>query len=151
MPPLPAIQNIETEKSKFKNITHELNNYNEIFNLNTYMLTTGNKDRTRLEKTNEIMKGKIMKYKQEFILQEWKVSYMKLKNNLIYFSIIVLGLILVITGLFLKKTLTMLITIIATSVISVIFIFAVILTVKYNSDRRNNLWDHYYFAPMKSD
>ena len=74
MPPLPAIQNIETEKSKFKNITHELNNYNEIFNLNTYMLTTGNKDRTRLEKTNEIMKGKIMKYKQEFIVKKIQTS-----------------------------------------------------------------------------
>lgn len=151
MPALPEIQNIENEKTKFKNLTHELNNYNEIFNLNTYMLSSGNKDKTRLEKTNEVLKGKIMKAKQEFILQEWKVSYMGLKNNLMYFSIIVLCMILVIAGLFLKKTLTLLITIIATSIISVIFILAVVITVKYNSDRRNTLWNHYYFAPMTSD
>lgn len=151
MPPLPAIAEIDEEKKTFKNLTHELNNYNEIFNLNTYMVNSSNKDKARLEKTNEILKGKILKLKQEFVLQEWKMSYLGLKNNLMYFSIIVVSLILVIAGLFLKKTLTLPLTAISTSIISVIFILAVVLVVKYNSDRRNLLWDQYYFAPMKSD
>lgn len=151
MPALPAIAEIDNEKMKFKNLTHELNNYNEIFNLNTYMVNSSSRDKAKLEKTNEVLKGKILKLKQEFVLQEWKMSYLGLKNNLMYFSIIVVSLILVIAGLFLKKTLTLPLTAISTSVISVIFILAVVLVVKYNSDRRNLLWDQYYFAPMKSD
>jgi hypothetical protein len=151
MPPLPALSDIENEKLLFKSLTHELNNYNEIFNLNAYMTNSGNQENMKLQKTNEVLKGQNMKLKQEYILQEWNMSYMNLKNNLMYFSICVVAIILMVAGLFLKEVISKTIAVVITAVISVFFIIAVVVVVKNNSDRRNVLWDHYYFGPMKSD
>lgn len=151
MPPLPALNDIVNEKTQFIGLTHELNNYNEIFNLNAYMTNSGNQERIKLEKTNEILKGQNMKMKQEFILQDWTISYMSLKNNLMYFSICVVSIILIVAGLFLKEVISQTIAVVATAVISLLFILIVVIVVKNNSDRRNVLWDHYYFGPMKSD
>lgn len=151
MPPLPALSDIGNEKAQFVSLTHELNNYNEIFNLNAYMTNSGKQENMKLEKTNEILKGQNMKLKQEFVLQDWTISYMALKNNLMYFSISVVAIILIVAGLFLKEVISKTVAVAATVVISIFFILVVVVVVKNNSDRRNVLWDHYYFGAMKSD
>lgn len=151
MPPLPALADISNEKAQFVSLTHELNNYNEIFNLNAYMTNSGKQENIKLEKTNEILKGQNMKLKQEFILQDWTISYMALKNNLMYFSISAISIIFIVAGLFLKEVISQTIAVVATAVLSILFIIIVVVVVKNNSDRRNVLWGHYYFGPMKSD
>ena len=151
MPPLPALNDIGNEKAQFVSLTHELNNYNEIFNLNAYMTNSGKQENAKLERTNDILKSQNMKMKQEFVLQDWTISYMSLKNNLMYFSICVVAIILIVAGLFLKEVISKTIAVVATAVISVFFILIVVLVVRSNADRRNILWDHYYFGSMKSD
>ncbi len=147
--PLPALDNIETEKTIFKDLTHQLNNYNEIFNLNLYLQNSGLQERERLTKANETLKSKIMKLKQEYVLQEWKKSYMRLKNNLIYYAIVIISVILIFVGLYLNKTIPLGAAVGVTIGLSLFFIITVILIVKANADRRNLVWDQYYWAPMK--
>lgn len=147
---LTDLQNIENEKNMFKDLTHQLSNYNEIFNLNTYLIQSGKEEQIRLQTTNEMMKGKIMKIKQEYVFQYWKIEFMKLKNKLMYFCIFVTAILLIVAGLFLKKTIELQIMIIISVVISLLFIIVVVMSVKSNSDRRNIIWDQYYFPPMQT-
>lgn len=147
--PLPALDNIETEKTIFKDLTHQLNNYNEIFNLNLYLQNSGLQERERLTKANETLKSKIMKLKQEYVLQEWKKSYMRLKNNLIYYAMVIISVILIFVGLYLNKTIPLGAAVGVTVGLSLFFIVTVIFIVKANADRRNLVWDQYYWGPMK--
>jgi hypothetical protein len=147
--PLPALDNIENEKTIFKDLTHQLNNYNEIFNLNLYLQNSGIQERNRLSKTNETLKSKIMKLKQQYVLEEWKKSYMQLKINLVYYAIIIISVILIFVGLYLNKAVSLGVAIGVTIALSVFFILSVILIVKANSNRRNLFWDQFYWSPMK--
>lgn len=144
------MSDLETAKNNFKDLTHQLNNYNEIRNLNIYLKTSGTLEKDRMTKVNENLKSKIMKLKQDYIHQDWVISFMGLKNNLVYSSIYVTGVILIIVGLYLREMLSkeMLFGII--TAIVVIYVIFVILIVKVNSDRRNSLWNQYYWSPMIS-
>lgn len=144
-----AVASIENEKQIFKDLTHQLNNYNEIFNLNIYLKNTGFEERERLTKTNETLKSRIMKFKQEFVLSDRMKAYMTLKNNLMYYSIIVVSLLLVIVGAFLKDMISVSMLGTITGVVSVVFILSVILIVLNNADRKNMSWDQYYWGPMQ--
>lgn len=145
-----GLDNIADEKNKFKDLTHQLSNYNEIFNLNTYLIQSGKEEQIRLQTTNEMMKGKIMKIKQEYVFQYWKIEFMKLKNKLMYFCIFVTSILLIVAGLFLKKTIELKLMIIIAVVVSLLFIIVVIMSVKSNSDRKNIVWDQYYFPAMQT-
>jgi hypothetical protein len=143
------IDGLENQKKIFKDLTHQLNNYNEIYNLNSHLQETGDSEYQRLFKTNEILKSKIMSLKQEYMLNEWRISYMNMKNNLIYYSIIMIGLIRAFVGMFLKQMIPLNILVIIVSVLALIYILAVVLVVKSNSKRRNDNWSQYYWMAME--
>lgn len=145
-----TIDNLSTEVSKFKDLTHQLNNYNEIYNLNIYLQNNGNKEKDRLMSTNETLKSKIMRLRQEYILMDRKKAFMAFKNNLVYYSIVIIALMLLIVGFYLNQAITLNIAVAAVIVIAVFFILSVVLVVKVNSDRKVLLWDHYYFGPMEN-
>lgn len=143
------IDGLENQKKIFKDLTHQLNNYNEIYNLNSHLQEAGDSEYQRLFKTNEILKSKIMSLKQEYMLNEWRISYMNMKNNLIYYSIIMIGLIMAFVGMFLKQMIPLNILVIIVSVLALIYILAVVLVVKSNSKRRNDNWSQYYWMAME--
>jgi len=145
-----ATEELDTVKNNFKDLTHQLNNYNEIRNLNIYLKTSGTVEKDRLTKVNENLKSKIMKLKQDYIHQDWIIAFMGLKNNLVYSSIHVIGVILILVGLYLREMLSKEILFGIVTAFVVIYIIFVILVVKVNSDRRNLIWNQYYWSPIIS-
>jgi hypothetical protein len=143
------IEGLETQKKIFKDLTHQLNNYNEIYNLNAHLQTAGDSEYQRLFKTNEILKSKIMSLKQEFMLNEWRISYMKIKNNLLYYSVVMIGLIMVMVGIFLKQMIPLNVLVIIVSVLALVYILSVVLIIKNNANRRNDNWTQYYWLSME--
>lgn len=127
---------IRQEITVFKDLTHQLNNYNEIFNLNMYLQKLGSTESTRLTKINETLKSKILGYKQEFLMLERDTEYMKLKNNLLYLSAVVICIIMILTGLYLKQKLSLVIASIVSGVIATLYVMYAVLLVKSNSQRR---------------
>lgn len=142
--------NLDTELKTYKNLTHHFNNYNEIFNLNIYMKNSGAQERARLQRTNELLKGRVIKLKQEYVLQDRKVHFMSLKNGLMYYTLFVTCLLLLIVGFFVKNSISITILIVSTIIITLIFIISVVMVVKNHSNRRNIMWDQYYWKPMKT-
>lgn len=139
----------EANINSFKDLTHQLNNYNEIFNLNMYLNNLGSSENTRLTKINENMKSKILMQKQEYMTLDRTVQYSNLRNNLIYFSFIIICIILIIITMFMKKALDLRMTIIITSVVAVFYIVVSMLIINNNANRRSLVWDQYYWPDIK--
>lgn len=133
----------------YKNITHQFNNYNEIFNLNVYVKNSTTQDRARLERVNDTLKSRVIKLKQEYIMQDREYKYMSFKNGLMYYTIVVTCIFLILVGLFMMEMISQGSLILITIILSVMFIISIVVVVKNNSTRRNLTWDQYYWEPMK--
>lgn len=144
------IKDFGDELVTYKNLTHQFNNYNEIFNMNVYMKNSSVQERARLERTNELMKGRVIKLKQEFVLQDRTVNFLALRNSLMYYTLFIICLMLLLVGFFLKKTISMTVLGVVTGVIVTIFILSVVMVAKNHSNRRNIIWDQYYWKPMQT-
>jgi hypothetical protein len=90
-----------------------------------------------------------MSLKQEYMLNEWRISYMKMKNNLLYYSIVMIGLIMVMVGMFLKHMIPLNTLVIIVSVLALVYILSVVLIIKNNANRRNDNWTQYYWLSME--
>lgn len=141
--------NLTNMLQQYKSITHEFNNYNEIFNLNVYLKNSSEQDKTRLDRTNEVLKSRVIKLKQEYIMQDRDIKFMGFKNGLMYYTIIVTCLMLILVGTFMLGMISQGLLITLVIVISILFIISVIFVIKNNSTRRNVSWDQYYWEPMK--
>lgn len=144
-------EEMNTEILKFKNTTHQMNNFNEIYNLNVYLKNSSTQDIERLHSSNETLKSRVIKAKQEYVLQDRMINFMGLKNGLMYYTLVITCIILLVVGFFLKEMFSMNIMIIIVTVIIAIFIVSVVFITKSHSDRRNIIWDQYYWKPMKKE
>ena len=140
---------LENRLRDYRNVTHQFNNYNEIFNLNMYLKNSSTQDMERLEKTNDMLKSRVIKLKQQYISQERDYNFMGLKNGLMYYTIIVCCFMLIMVGVFLLEMIGLTPLVIIVIIVSVIFILSVIFIIKNNSTRKNLSWDQYYWEPMK--
>ncbi len=143
--PIQAITAINEEKEIYKDLTHQLNNYNEIYNLNSYLQKQGSLEFNRLSSTNNTLKGKIMNEKQEYLLNDYKINYYEMKNVIMTITLITVALSMIVTGFLLKEFITIKTASIIVTVFLVIQILLLIFIVKYNSSRRNLLWNQYYW------
>jgi hypothetical protein len=144
-------EEMNTEILKFKNTTHQMNNFNEIYNLNVYLKNSSTQDIERLHSSNETLKSRVIKAKQEYVLQDRMINFMGLKNGLMYYTLVITCIILLVVGFFLREMFSMNIMIIIVTVIIAIFIVSVVFITKSHSDRRNIIWDQYYWKPMKKE
>jgi hypothetical protein len=147
-----AKRELQTKVDIFKDVTHQLNNYNEIFNLNMYLKNLGTSENSRLTKINETLKSKILSLKQEYMTLDRNINFMALRNNLVYISFVVICFILIIVSMYTKKpqALDLRMTLIIIGVIAVLYVVFCIILVRSNSNRRNLLWDQYYWPAIKS-
>lgn len=144
-------EEMNTEILKFKNTTHQMNNFNEIYNLNVYLKNSSTQDIERLNSSNETLKSRVIKAKQAYVLQDRMINFMGLKNGLMYYTLVITCIILLVVGFFLKEMFSMNTMIIIVTVIIAIFIVSVVFITKSHSDRRNIIWDQYYWKPMKKE
>jgi hypothetical protein len=145
-----AVQNeINATKADFIDLTHQLNNYNEIYNLNVYLQKMHNVELDQLSSKDQKMKTTSLKYKQKYFLTDYAVKRYGVLINLMYFTIVVLCSIIIISALFMlnKMERTSLFT--YTVLILLLWAFVLIIVVKVNADRRRYAYDQYYWSEVK--
>lgn len=143
--PIQAINAISEEKEIYKDLTHQLNNYNEIYNLNLYLQKQGNTEFSKLSKANETLKGKIMNEKQQYLTNDYKINYYEMKNAIMTITLITIGLTMIVTGFLLKEIIDIKIASIILGIFALIQLLIVYFIVKVNSTRRQTLWNQYYW------
>lgn len=144
-----ATSTMNDKVSLFKQTTHQMNTYNEIYNVNTYLQKITLTERSRLNRTNDTLSSAIIKTKQDYMMNERVIEFTNFRLKLVYISIIFLCIILILTGLQLMKILSALMT---GPVIAFLLILYLIITVSLmmgNKDRKQLNWNQYYWPEMK--
>lgn len=140
---------LDTSKDKYLDLTHQLNNYNEIHNVNTYLQQMNEVEGGRLHRANENIKAKILKMKQEYMLLDYGVHENKMRSNIMYTALIVTSIIFIICTLFYDDKLSQGIALTICAALIALFFAIVIFLLIANSKRRKYAWEQYYWNEFK--
>lgn len=141
---------LNSHKDKYLDLSHQLNNYNEIYNVNFYLNNLNSVEKEKLERTNNNIKAKVLRMKQEYMTLDYSSNENKTRANIIYWTIIVASVLFIMGGMYVDNKLaqSMLITIM---IIAIIVYFCTVLFILYNqTNRRKYAWDQYYWGQMKN-
>ena len=144
---MPA-QDIDTNKFDYLISTHKLNDYNEMYNLNSYLNNATNLDLERLNDLNKTLRVQILKLKQEYMLYEYTTYLYKFRVNLLYFILVCICLVLFCITMYSEQRMKLSLTIIiSSSILLFALIFSIIAVILSNSRRRTS-YNQYYWSDM---
>lgn len=142
-------ENLNSHKDKYLELTHQLNNYNEIYNVNFYLDNLNTVEYDKLERANNNIKGKVLRMKQEYMTLEYSENENKTRSNIMYSSIIVTSILFILGAMFIKKLITTN-KLVMISLSIIIVYFGILLFVLYNqANRRKYAWNQYYWSEIK--
>jgi len=148
--PSTYMNNITTQSKNFMDLTHQLNNYNEINNTNLQLQRIQSKEKENLESIGNVVKSASLKTKQEYMLTEYGIEIYKLRNNLMIFTLLVICGILAICSGFAQGKLSKDKTIGSVILILLAWALIVYIVIKRNSNRRRYAWNQQYWKAMKT-
>jgi len=134
---------IITNTIQYLDNTHKFNDYNEIDNLNTNLLSTNNIEVQRLTVFNDQLKTKVMKYKQNYMLTDYAIHEISMYNNILAFTIIVVCL-LIFCVVKVSRTTMIWISVI----VGIIYLIVIMIILKSNANRRSSSWSQWYWSPV---
>lgn len=140
---------LDENKDKYLDLTHQLNNYNEIYNVNFYLKNMNTLEFDRLDKANKNIKAKILKMKQEYMLQDYGVHENKMRANIMYTTLIITSIIFIVCTLFYEGKLEQNFAIMICIGIMIVYFAIVIFILMANSKRRKYAWEQYYWNEFK--
>lgn len=146
-----AIAGLDNSLKEFRDSTHEITNYNEIDQLNDYLLRVNTNEASRLNRTNDTLKGSIIKAKQDYMMADRTVNLLKFKSGLLYLSLVVMCIVLMIVGMQLMKTGPFANAVVSGTIITIVLTLYLFITLFYmfnNSSRKNTNWNQYYWQSM---
>lgn len=144
-----AIPELDKEIVNFQDLTHQLSNYNEIYNLNLYLQNQATDELNRLQATNESLKSQVLKMKQEYLSMDYHKNLNMLKSNIMIMSMLAFAIMFIIVGLHLKGTIPRNIMFIALGVAVVLYLVAVLAMVMSNNRRRRSNWTQFYWESLE--
>lgn len=145
-----AIQTtLDTNKDQYLDLTHQLNNYNEIYNVNFYLKNLNTLEYDRLDRANQNIKSKIMKMKQEYMLLDYGVHENKMRSKIMVTTLVLLSIIFVLLALFYQNRMSLNMAVMITVALSMVYFGVVIFILISNSKRRRYAWEQYYWNDMK--
>lgn len=140
---------LDDNKDKYLDLTHQLNNYNEIYNVNFYLKNMNTLESDRLDRANQNIKVKILKMKQEYMLLDYSVHQNRMRSNIMYTTLIIAAIIFIICTLFYQGKLEKNTAIMICIGIIVVYFLIVLFILKANAKRRKYAWDQYYWNEFK--
>jgi hypothetical protein len=130
-------------------MTHKLNDYNEIYNVNKHIDKSTDEEMGRLLSIHNSLKIKILKLKQQYLLFEHSLHTYRFRCNIIYFTFIVTSALLLIIGYYYENKISNMWTFILFTVTSLIYCILVLIFIKNNSNRRSYAYNQYYWKNME--
>lgn len=140
---------LNTNKDQYLDLTHQLNNYNEIYNVNFYLKNLNTLEYDRLDRANQNIKSKIMKMKQEYMLLDYSTHENKMRARIMVTTMILLSVVFILLALYYQNKMDLNMAVMITVALSVVYFGIVIFILVANSKRRKYAWDQYYWSDMK--
>lgn len=143
------------QRYKYLDLTHQLNNYNEIYNMNKYVSNVNNGELTRLSSFNENIKSKVLKLKQDYMLYDVSMKTTSFWTGILYFTIVMTCLVFFAIAFHSREvpegafTISKTIVIIIICALAAIYIVIVIFSLSGYVKRRKYFYDQYYWKSME--
>jgi hypothetical protein len=142
---------LEDQVDKYIDITHRLNDYNEIYNTNTYIYKELNKEQNRLGDFTNRLKNKIYISKQKSQMYEYETNKMKFYRNLFLVSCgLIIVLLMCASANITQKISSKLFYVILFS-LTLVYVIAVSAFVYSNSFRSHTDWNKFYWGNIKNN
>lgn len=129
--------------------THYLNDYNEIYNVNSYLDERTQVDKEHLQALFERLNSSLLRLKQEFLLKKFDIQNYRYKISMISYAIILVCVLLILTIMFTDGKISQKLLYILVGGSTVVFALIVLLISKSNSYREKTNWDQYYWGPVE--
>ena len=151
---------IEYNRSAFLDLTNKLNNYNEIYNMNSYVGSVNNNEYQNISALDSSLKTKLYKLKQEYFLLDFSNHNITFWTNVLYFSMCMICMTLIAIALFNSKYIAEHATIsgkkemlfyITISIISVLYLLVIMVALAKKVMRRKYSWDQFYYQKNISE
>lgn len=144
------------QRYKYLDLTHQLNNYNEIYNMNKYVSNVNDGELTRLAGFNENIKSKVLKLKQDYMLYDVSMKSIGFWTSILYFTLVMTCLVFFAIAFHSREvpegafTISKTIVIIIICVLALIYVLIVIFSLAGHVKRRKYFYDQYYWKSMES-
>lgn len=140
---------LNQNKDKYLDLTHQLNNYNEIYNVNFYLDNLGSLERDKLDRTNNNIKSKVLRMKQEYMVLDYSEYENKLRSNIMYWSIVISAILFCLCAMYSQEKLSKNMLILISLVLIILYFLIVLFMIFQQSQRRKYAFNQYYWANMK--
>lgn len=144
-----ANNTLEANRIKYLDLTHKLNDYNEIYSVNNYLQGANNVELDRLKATDNTIRTRILRLKQEYLQNDHGIKEYKFRTNILYFSAIIISFLLFLGALFLQGGINPKMAIIISITLIVVYLLILLFVVKANVERRSYAYDQYYWDQVK--
>jgi hypothetical protein len=130
-------------------MTHKLNDYNEIYNVNSYLQGANSQDLQRLAGVNDTLRTRILRLKQEYMLYDHGINEFGFRINIVYFTGVIVCIVLFMAALFQQDRLSGRLALTISTGLFVVYCLIVLLVVKSNADRRKYSYHQYYWKQVE--
>lgn len=140
---------LEDSKITYLEMTHKLNDYNEIYNVNNYLKYANELELSRLSDVNDTLRTRILRLKQEYLLYDHDIAEYKFRINILYFTAIIVCFVLFITAFFHQGRITPKLAMYLSLGLLIFYLIILLFVVKTNSNRRKYSYDQWYWKPVQ--
>ena len=140
---------LDDTRNKYLDLTHQFNNYNEIYSVNTYLKNSNDTEIERLQSENNVLKARVLKIKQEYILKDRDANSFVFRTNIMLFTIVIISLAFVLMALYMSGRLSGKWMGILAGLLFVIYFIVVYVLVRGNAERRKYAYNQFYWLNME--
>ena len=143
---------LDSSKIKYLDLTHKLNEYNEIYNVNDYLKKTAGSEIVRLQSSLDNLRKFILQQQQRYLLEDYSLNDTYFRTNIIRWTGIVSSILLLIAatvasgksgavGITSNKTMFMM-----AGFIVVIYMIIVLAMARSQTERRKTAYQQFYWS-----
>jgi hypothetical protein len=142
---------LNAQVNKYIDVSHRLNDYNEIYNTNKYIQRELSSEEIKMNKLNSKLRNQIFSSKQKSQMYEYERNKLQFYKNLLLITSFVAIDLLVITGFHMAGAVTSNFFYMLLGTLGVIYMVVVGTMLYANSFRSHTDWNKFYWASAISD
>lgn len=138
---------------QYLDLTHKLNEYNELHGVNQHLQRVASQDLARLEGTHEELRAHILKKQQEYLLTNFAVQDVAFRGRVLVWTGIIAGVFVLAAAAVASgkaspsKAKAILI---GCASVATLYFVALIVMAKRHADRRKTAYDQFYWIDKKA-
>ena len=142
---------LNENKDKYLDLTHQLNNYNEIYNVNYYLKNLNTSETEKLDRSNNNIKSKVLRMKQEYMVLDYSQYENQMRANIMYLTVVVSGIVFILCSMYSQDKLSKNILTLSCIGILILYLLIVLIVIFKQTSRRIYAYNQYYWGNMKSN